>query len=305
MCADAMNPSSLNRVSQQGATGCSCVSAVATVFPAGSRISHDTVAGATSPMILDTSRHFNRSELSLQRNADDAFPRRQVERIGLRQPHVPVDSCALVEPPVAKGRVHARHDAVFGSDGEEVGDVEAEWRVAVVVAADEAPVHKDEHVAERSIELDGDAAACVARGNVEFVPVPPHAGLRIAPPQRLVSVRHQRVVPSKRQLDRPVVGQVQRAPLRVVVTHAGKFEIAGLGEVPLTISETEIPGWVGAVAELELPAEVEEQLFAWSNGGGTGLGATPESGRCAPTPTAPEETKLKALIRMRAGCGER
>ncbi len=199
--------------------------------------------------------------------ADGALPLAQMQRIGLCEPHMPVDSGALVEPAVAKGRVHARHDAVLLADGEEVGDVETEWRVAVVVAADEAPVHKDEHVAECAIELDGDAAAGISSRNVELVPVPPHACLGIAPPQRLIPVRLERVVPHKRQLHRPVVGQIQRAPFRIVVSHAGKLEIAGLGEVPLIVSEPEVLGRVAAVAKLKLPAEVEEQLFTRSNGG--------------------------------------
>ena len=216
-------------------------------------------------MILDPRCQLDPDELSLHRDASDAFPRRQVERVGLSEPHVPVDSRALVEPSVAKARVHAHHDAVLRAHRKKVGNVEAEWRVAVIVAADEAPVHEDEHIAKRSVELHRNPSPGVARWNVKLAPIPPHACFRIAPAQRLESMRCQRVVPNERQLHRPVVGQVQRAPFRVVVPHTRNLEVVGLAKVFLRVSETEILGRVRPVAELELPARVEEQFFARTN----------------------------------------
>src|ERR1700691_2749429 len=123
-----------------------------------------------------------------------------------------VDSSTLVEPAVAKARVYAGHNAVLLADSEEVGDVESERRVAVIVAADEASVYKDEHVAKCAVELDRNAATGVAGRNVELAPVPSHTGFGIAAPQRLVSMRRKRVVPHKGQLHRPVVRQIPRAP---------------------------------------------------------------------------------------------
>ena len=63
------------------------------------------------------------------------------------------------------------------------------------------------------------------------------------------------------QFDRPVVGQVKRAPLRVVVFDLCEIEVAGLGKVSLAVAETQIASRIGAVAELKLPPEVEEQLL--------------------------------------------
>ena len=73
------------------------------------------------------------------------------------------------------------------------------------------------------------------------------------------------LVVHKGQLDSPIVRQVQRAPLRVVEFRLGKGEVAGLGKVALPVAKSQIAGRVGAVAKLELPAKVEEQLLARRN----------------------------------------
>ena len=97
------------------------------------------------------------------------------------------------------------------------------------------------------------------------MPVPAHTGLLIAPPKWLKAVRVLHLVAHERQLDRPVVRQVQRAPLRVVKFSLGESKLAGLGEVALSVSKAQVAGRVAAMAELELPAEIEEQLLARSH----------------------------------------
>ena len=206
-----------------------------------------------------------RSGIAFQLGAHIALPLSQVERIGLCQPYVPVDPGALVKPTVAKARVNANHNAVLRTHSEKIGNVEAERRVAIIVATDEAPVHEHEYVAKRPVELHRNPSAGVACRNVELAPVPPHACLGITPAQRLESMRQQRVVPNKRQLHRPVVGQVQRAPFRVVESHPRKLEVAGLGKVFLSISKAQVLGRVGSIAELKPPASIEKQLLAWAN----------------------------------------
>src|SRR5208337_3453692 len=104
--------------------------------------------------------------------AHRALPAAQVQRIGFGQPHMPVNSRTLVEPAVAKARVHARHDAVLGPDIKKIRDVEAEGRVAVVVAADEASVYENKHIAKGAVELKIDAAARIAGRNLELLAVP-------------------------------------------------------------------------------------------------------------------------------------
>ena len=85
-----------------------------------------------------------------------------MQRIRLGQPHVAIDAGALVEPAVAEARIDARNDVVLLAVRQKVREVEAEGRVAVVVAADEAAVDEYQHVAESAVELNPDAAARIA-----------------------------------------------------------------------------------------------------------------------------------------------
>ncbi len=196
-----------------------------------------------------------------------------MQRIGFGQPDVPVNPRALVEPSVAKAGIDACHDAILRSDCEKIRDVEAEGRVTVVVAADEAAVHEHQHVAKGPVELKIDATPRIARRNFELLPVPAHAGLRIAPSQRFVPVRLQRFIAHEGQLHRPVVRQIERAPFRVVESNFCKLEVAGFGKVFLILAESEIAGRVAAMPEDELPSEIKEKLFARSDCGWRGARA--------------------------------
>src|SRR5690348_4855203 len=131
----------------------------------------------------------------------------------LNEPDVTVESRALVEPPISKGGVHANHEVILFAIVEEIGDIEAEGSVAVVVAADKATVHKNERTAESPIELQHDPAALVAGGNIEHSAIPADAGFRLAAAKRFVTVRFLLFVPHKGQFHRPIMRQIQRAPL--------------------------------------------------------------------------------------------
>jgi hypothetical protein len=185
-----------------------------------------------------------------------------MDGVGLGEPDVAIDACALVEPAVTEAGVDAGYDAVLSADGEKVGEVEVEGRVAVVIAADEAAVDPDEDIAEDSVEVDGDAAACVGCGNVEGAAVPADAALGITAADGLVAVRHLDVVVDEGEFDGPVVGQVELTPFGVVELDLGEIEFAGLGKVTLAVAEAEILCGIDRVAELEFPAEVEEKLFS-------------------------------------------
>src|SRR5580692_4124220 len=117
-----------------------------------------------------------------------------MQSIGLCQPHMPVDPRSLVEPSIAKASVHARNNVVLRAIAQKVRQVEAKRRVTVVIPSDKAAVHKNNHVAKRSIELGNNSLAQVASRNLELTPIPAHAGLGIAPPQWLESVRLLRSV---------------------------------------------------------------------------------------------------------------
>src|ERR1035441_1011563 len=107
--------------------------------------------------------------------------------IGLSQPDVPVDTGAFVEPALAEAGVDPQDNVVYRAVGEQIRQIEAERDIAVVTAADEAAVDENHHIAKSAVELNPDAAANIAGRDLEFAPVPPHAGFGIAPAERLRS----------------------------------------------------------------------------------------------------------------------
>lgn len=70
----------------------------------------------------------------------------------------------------------------------------------------------------------------------------------------------------KRQLDRPIVWQVQAAPLGIVELCRCKCELSGFGEVALVFAKTEVPRRVGGIPLKELPIEVKQEMLARSDG---------------------------------------
>ena len=90
----------------------------------------------------------------------DRAPLGNVQRVGADQLHVAVDPGAFVEPAFAEARVGADGDDIRAAVViEEVADVDAERRVAALVAADDIAVHEDQAVAEDSVELEPDLLA--------------------------------------------------------------------------------------------------------------------------------------------------
>src|ERR1017187_7678589 len=142
-----------------------------------------------------------------------------------------------------------------------------EGRVPVVVAANKAAIHKDEDIAENTIEFNRDAAPLVAGRYFKFAAVPAHAGQGIATSNRLETVRLLFAVVNKGQLDAPVMGKVQRAPLGVVKLGLCEIEVAGLGKITLAESKIEIARRIIAIAEEKLPAEIKQQVLTWRHRG--------------------------------------
>src|SRR5271165_1517439 len=156
---------------------------------------------------------------------------------------MPVDSGALIKPAVSEAGIDAQNNIVTRSIREKIGELELKWDVAIVVSAHKTAIDKDQRVPEDSVELDPGAAACVAGRNLEFAPIPAHAGFRIAPAQRFVSVRAQLavsgscIVVHKRKFHGPVMGKFEQPPFGVVKRGLGKLKVTGLGEVALTKTE--------------------------------------------------------------------
>ena len=178
---------------------------------------------------------------------------------------MPVYARAFIEPAVAKAGVHAHHQIVLAAVIQKVAHVEAKGRVPVIVAPNEISVQKHQRAAKSAVKLHRDAPSAVFFRNVEGAPVPAHAGLRIPSPQRLVAVRFLFVIAHKRQLNRPVVRQIERAPFRVVKFLCGKPEFSRLGEVSLAYPKSQVAQRVVRVALKKLPAKVEQQMLPRSH----------------------------------------
>ncbi len=71
----------------------------------------------------------------------------------------------------------------------------------------------------------------------------------------------QRAIVDKRQLNRPIVRQVQWPPTRVVVLCQGEVKGAAPGKIPLRGAKAEIASGVAAVALKETPVEVKKELL--------------------------------------------
>ena len=56
--------------------------------------------------------------------------------------------------------------------------------------------------------------------------------------------------------------QIQRLPFRIIKLSLGKLEFTCLGKIALSEAKSEVAGRVRAVAKLEFPAKVKEQLIA-------------------------------------------
>ena len=168
-----------------------------------------------------------------------------------------VDAGTLIKPAIAKAGVHADDQTVLAAIIQKVSEVEAEGRVAIVVATQERAVQKYQRVPEGSVERDRQAASEVLFGNLEYAPVPTHTGFGVAAAQRFVAVPLLFFIAYERQFDRPVVRQVQWPPFGIVEFFQSKFEVARLGEIALVHAESKIAPRVAAMSGKKLPAKVE------------------------------------------------
>lgn len=139
---------------------------------------------------------------------------RQMQRVGLLQPHMPVNAGAFVKPAFAQRGIHADGDDVGLAVVEHFAEVDFEAAVAARVTADDVSIAEHDALTEHAIEHQADALAQIAGRNLQPAPIPAHAVLRETRTQRLVTVRGGRVflgdggrdrLLPKRQADGPVV----------------------------------------------------------------------------------------------------
>jgi hypothetical protein len=177
----------------------------------------------------------------------------------------------LVEPALAAGGVDPHDDDVVGAVIDDVGDIVFERRIAAQVAAQIVAMERHHGVAEHAVEPQDQPAPRVAGGDVQHPPVPADAGLGVGAAERLGAKLDQLLdVVAKRQLDRPVVGQIHGAPRPVVeLGGRGREQLARLGE-HLAAAIREVALEVVGIAELEVPATVDQELLAAPGGGGRG-----------------------------------
>ena len=98
----------------------------------------------------------------------------------------------------------------------EIGDVEAERIVAADVTADVEAVEDDRGFAIGGVEFDGDALTGVGGRQFKDAAIPADAGGGIGPAQRIKALALQRRIVLERQLDGPIVRQIDGLPVAVV-----------------------------------------------------------------------------------------
>src|ERR1017187_1610120 len=84
---------------------------------------------------------------------DEDTVRGDGERRGLHQPHVAVDTRALIEPALELRGIDTNRDDVLSPDVCDIGDVVTKAPVAALVATDEPSIHEHRAVAEDPVEL--------------------------------------------------------------------------------------------------------------------------------------------------------
>ena len=162
--------------------------------------------------VFDLRLNFNH-RAAVRRPAGNKNPvRRDGHRRGLVQPDMAVNARALVEPALELARVHLHRYGVAAANARHIRDVRPE-RVITALVPDHFPaVDPDCGVSKRTVELQPETLARVGRRQVKRAPIPANAVAREARPDRLESVA---LIGGgiERQFNRPVVRQVERAPV--------------------------------------------------------------------------------------------
>src|ERR1700681_3591807 len=172
-----------------------------------------------------------------------------------------IDGCTFIEPGIAEAGVHAHEQIVLAAVIQKVSQIEAERGVSIVIAPHERAVQEHQRIAKGPVELQHHAPAGIFFGDIKNSSIPSHAGFWIAATQRLVAMPLQFFVANKRQLDCPVVRQVERSPFGVVELLSGKLELASFGEVSLAHAKSQIAPRIAAMSLKKFPAEVEQQTL--------------------------------------------
>ncbi len=186
---------------------------------------------------------------------------------GLDQPDVAIEAGTLIGPGFAEADVATDDEDVRLARSGEVGDVDAEGGVAALVRSDDEAVEDDEAVARDTVEFECEAPPGILGRDRQHAAIPADAGRGPQPADRLepligagaIEIRARRAELLERQIDRPVVRQVDRLPLLVVEARVRdrRADVAGLAIGIVRGAEAEILGRIGGVTEVEAPAAIE------------------------------------------------
>src|SRR5271165_1375427 len=178
---------------------------------------------------------------------------------------MPINSRTFVKPSIAKAGVQARNQIVLATVVQKVRQIKTKRRVAIVIAAHEVTVQEDQRTAESTIELHDHTPPNVFLGNVEHAAIPTDAGLGMTATERFVTMRLQIFIVNKRQLDGPIVRQVQRAPFGVVELRQSELKLTGFRKDSMILAKSQIAVRIACMSLKEFPAKIEQQVLSRGN----------------------------------------
>src|SRR5208337_1473758 len=132
------------------------------------------------------------------------------------------------------------------------------------VLADVEAVEDHRGLAVGAVELERNPLALVRVGHFEDPPVPADARGRVIAAEWVEALAEKCGIVCERQLDGPIVRQIDRLPVAVVEGEGTSWQkIAGLLKVACSAAaESEVPGRIRRVAEVKAPSEIEQQALA-------------------------------------------
>ena len=165
-----------------------------------------------------------------------------------------VNSSAFVEPTITRGGIYAHQQHVAATRGREVGQIETERIVSSGVVPDVEVVECHHGFAIRTIKFHRDAFARIFSRQLKDAPIPADARGWILFSQRVETLRSQCRIVLERQLDSPVMRQVERMPCAVVKgKSAGRNEVSRFLEIAV---ESEVFCGIAGMPKLEAPAKI-------------------------------------------------
>ena len=155
-----------------------------------------------------------------------------------------IDAGAFVEPALGQRCVGAHEQNIRAAGVDVVAHIEIERRIAAFIDAETVAVEDHHRVAIDTVELDRNAPAFAARGKFEIAPIPAHAHPGIGSSQWLAAVVVEILVVFERQIDRPIVRQIDGLAgfvVEIFAGHRGEFTRRGEGPVSAA-AESEVLG---------------------------------------------------------------